>query len=43
MVPAISDSISFISFIASTMQRTCPARISLPTSTKGEASGEGER
>src|SRR5690606_19678763 len=43
IVPAISDSISFMSIIASTMQSTWPGRISVPTSTKGAASGEGAR
>ena len=43
MVPATSASISFISFIASTMQSVCPSRIALPTSTNGGASGRGRR
>jgi len=43
IVPANSASISFISFIASTMQSACPGRMLLPTSTKGGASGEGAR
>ena len=36
-VPATSDSISFISFIASTMHSTWPARTWLPTSTNAGA------
>src|SRR5262249_10220171 len=42
-VPSTSDSISFISFIASTIQSTWPLRTWLPTSAKGAASGDGER
>ncbi len=38
-----SDSISFISFIASTMHSTWPCLTLSPTSTNGGASGPGDR
>src|SRR6185436_15366884 len=41
--PATSVSISFISFIASTMQTVSPCFTVCPTSTKALASGEGDR
>src|ERR1700687_955429 len=41
--PSMSDSISFISFIASMMHITWPLRTREPTSTKGGASGDGAR
>ena len=41
--PSDSDSISFISFIASTMQTTWPLRTAWPTSTNEGASGDGAR
>src|SRR5262249_60663206 len=37
--PATLDSISFISFIASMMQRTCPSLMTSPSPTYGPASG----
>ncbi len=40
--PATSDSISFINFIASIMQSTCPASTFAPTVTKASALGLGE-
>src|SRR5580704_9870419 len=40
--PAASDSISFMSFIASTMHNTCPVAIMSPGFTKGGAPGEGD-
>jgi hypothetical protein len=43
MVPAQSASISFMSFMASTMHSAWPSRMVLPTSTNDGASGEGER
>jgi hypothetical protein len=36
-------SISFISFIASMMQSTCPSWTRSPSATKGAASGAGAR
>src|SRR2546427_7610651 len=39
--PATSDSISFISFMASTMHNTCPVSTVSPGFTKGGAPGEG--
>jgi hypothetical protein len=39
----MSDSISFISFIASMMQSVCPGRTIEPTSTNDGESGEGDR
>src|SRR5271155_3678587 len=39
--PAMSDSISFSSFIASTMHSTCPTSTVSPTFTKGGAPGDG--
>src|SRR6187402_503776 len=42
-VPATSLSISFMSFMASTMHKVCPTEIAVPTSVKTSASGEGER
>src|ERR1700757_5048249 len=39
--PATSDSISFSSFIASTMQSTCPTSTESPTLAKGGAPGDG--
>src|SRR5271165_2518714 len=39
--PATSDSISFSSFMASTMHSTCPISTESPTLTKGGAPGEG--
>src|SRR5207253_775225 len=39
--PATSDSISFISFMASTMHNTCPTSTKSPTFTNGGAPGEG--
>ena len=39
-VPSNSDSISFISFIASTIPRTCPILTLSPTFTNGALSGE---
>ncbi len=41
--PSTSDSISFMSFMASTMQSTWPYFTTVPTSTKGAASGDGAR
>ena len=41
--PSASASISFISFMASTMQTTWPLRTACPTSTNAGASGEGAR
>src|SRR6516225_7266645 len=41
--PWISLSISFISFIASTMQMVWPTSTTVPTSTYGSASGAGAR
>src|SRR6185436_2251541 len=38
--PALSDSISLSSFMASIMQSVCPSLISCPISTKGVAPGE---
>jgi len=38
MTPALSDSISFIIFMASMMHRVSPTLTWLPTSTKGFAS-----
>jgi len=43
IVPVVSDSIWFMIFIASTMHSTCPLTTRVPTSTKGAASGAGER
>ena len=43
IVPATSASISFISFIASTMQRVWPFLTFWPTSTNGGDSGDGAR
>ena len=40
-VPRASDSISFISFIDSMMQSTCPRSHRSPTFTKGGEPGEG--
>jgi hypothetical protein len=42
-VPATSASISFISFIASMMQRAWPGLTTLPMSANEGASGEGAR
>ena len=42
-VPAHSDSISFINFIASMMPSVCPGRTTDPTSTNAGASGDGDR
>ena len=42
-VPAMSDSISFRSFIASMMQSVWPLVTDWPTSTKAGEPGEGER
>ena len=42
MTPAISASISFINFIDSMMQRTCPAVTLSPVSTNAGASGGEE-
>src|SRR6266550_8485575 len=39
--PETSDSISFISFMASTMHNTCPVSTASPGFTKGGAPGEG--
>jgi len=39
--PATSASISFISFIASTMHNICPISTVSPTFTKGGDPGEG--
>src|SRR5439155_24388897 len=41
--PGCSASISFISFIASTMQRTCPFFTTCPVSTNAGLSGDAER
>src|SRR5206468_7716284 len=41
--PGRSAAISFISFIASTMQSTWPFFTTVPTSTNGGLSGEAER
>ncbi len=41
--PAISASISFISFMASMMQSTCPTLTRSPTLTKGGEFGSGDR
>src|SRR5450631_665351 len=38
-LPALSDSIWFIIFIASMMHRICPTLISIPISTNGAAPG----
>ena len=43
ILPALSDSMWFIIFIASMMQITSPAFTLWPTSTKALAPGEGER
>jgi hypothetical protein len=43
MTPECSASISFISFIASTMHSTCPFSTREPTSMNGSASGLGDR
>src|SRR5262245_21314646 len=43
MTPRASALISFITFIASMMQTTVSGLTSVPTSTYGAASGEGER
>jgi hypothetical protein len=42
-VPATSLSISFMSFIASTMHSDWPGLTTVPTSTNEGASGEGAR
>src|SRR5579863_9829269 len=39
--PATSDSISFSSFMASTMHNTCPTSTESPTFTNGGAPGDG--
>lgn len=41
--PENSDSISFIIFIASTIQSVCPSSTWSPTLTKSSSSGEGAR
>jgi hypothetical protein len=41
-VPETSDLISLKTFIASTMQTTCPACTVSPTSTNGGDEGDGE-
>src|SRR3989344_5131124 len=41
--PTLSDSISFIIFMASMMHKVSPTLTWLPISTKGAASGEEER
>lgn len=43
IVPDRSDSISFINFMASTMQRTWPFWTTSPSFTKGGAPGAGQR
>ena len=43
MVPSCSASISFMSFIASTMQSVWPFFTFWPTSTNGGDSGDGAR
>ena len=42
-LPDVSASISFMSFMASTMQSTWPFFTTVPTSTKGGESGDGAR
>src|SRR5215468_2915184 len=40
--PATSDSISFINFMASTIQSTCPTETSSPAFTNGGDPGDGD-